>query len=645
MGKVFSEVRFEFEAGGKALDVISFTIDEGLSTPFCGELKLSSRQRRIEAEDMLNMTGTLKIYQNKKLTRIFSGIVQNFEKGDDTGRETRYNLTLVPAFARFSLRYNSRIFQHKSVVDILEQMLKEFRITNYELRMMNVHETRDYCVQYRETDLDFLHRILAEEGISYFFEYGDDTHKITFNDHTPRSVSVDGDEDILYEPSLTAMPDKPYIRKFLLQNKLTPTKAELADYNFLKPGFTLTNDEIGVEAENQNGDYHYYDYPARYQSGDVGKVFTKARINYLRRAASTALGESDLAQFMPGFYFPIKEQYLERYNQSWLLTQVRHIGEQSPSLEEMSSEGKTDYRNEFSALPLSLPWSPSPKPKPEVGGPTVAVVTGPPGEEIYVDEYGRVRVLFKWDRMQTPEPSHESERTCWIRVSDGWAGAGRGMVALPRIGDEVLVSFLDGDPDRPIITGRTYHAHNLQPFTLPGRKTVTGIKTKTHRGEGYNELSFDDENHKQLIHIHAQKDMDTKVLNDRTTHVLNDHKETIDGHQTITVKKNQAETVYLMKAETIGLAKALTVGAGYQVSVGAAMNTTVGASKTEQVMMSASEKIGKSLSIEAGTVIELKCGKSVIRMDKDGRITIQGSEFLFEASGHVQINGKLIDLN
>lgn len=292
-----NEVRFEFTAGKETLNVLSFTIDEGLSTPFCGKFELSSRQRQINADDMLNMTGTLKIYQNKKLTRIFSGIVQRFEKGDYTGPETRYYLTLVPAFARLSLRHNSRIFQHKSVTDILEVMLKEMRITNYRLRMMNPHEKRDYCVQYRETDLDFLHRILAEEGIAYFFEYEENQHEIVFNDYTPRSTKVQMEGDLLYNPSASAMPDKPYMRHFQLQHEVKPTHVELAEYDFQSPKFLMTHWGMGYETEAQNGTYEYYDYPARYSRRDVGQTFTKARINYLRQDASTATGKSNLAVF------------------------------------------------------------------------------------------------------------------------------------------------------------------------------------------------------------------------------------------------------------------------------------------------------------------------------------------------------------
>lgn len=671
----FNEVRFEFKAGQHEFNVINFIIDEGFSTPFCGTFKLSSRQRQIHAEDMMNMTGTLKVYQNKKLTRIFSGIIQRFEKGDDTGIETRYNLTIVPAFARFALRHNSRIFQHKSVIDILEEMLKEFRITNYYLRITNQHEKRDYCVQYRETDLEFLHRILAEEGIAYFFEYDEAEHTIVFNDYTPKSVTAVS--DVLYDPKASAMPDQPYIWKFLLQNALKPTNAVLADYNFQTPKFTMNRDATTYETEIQNGQYEYYDYPARYLNGDVGTLFSKSRIHYLRRDSSTALGESSLAQFLPGTYFELKGEYLKAYNRKWVLTQVRHIGEQAQSLEERSSTGKTTYRNEFSVMPLNLLWSPTPEPKPQVGGPNVAVVVGPPGEEIYVDRFGRVKVLFKWDRYQHPEPSNDSERTCWIRVSDGWAGSGRGTMAIPRVGDEVLVSFLEGDPDRPIITGRTYNGHNLHPFALPEQKTITGIKTKTYRGEGYNELQFDDATDNELIHLHAQKNMDTKVLNDQTTYVIHDHserigndqtilvehdqkidvlrheKETVGGNQTLTVKRNQVETVFLGKLESIGIAKSLNIGSSYLENVGATKNTHVGLQytiHTGQRMKISTGKTridvaGETSIVEAGKHLELRCGKSQIVMTEDGNIYLKGMNIHIQAESNIYQDGVMINLN
>ncbi|WP_051396173.1 type VI secretion system tip protein TssI/VgrG [Ignatzschineria larvae DSM 13226] len=608
--KIFNEVRFELTAGGHQFNVIDFTIDEGFSTPFCGEFKLSNKQRFIHAEDMLNKTCTLKIYQNKTLTRLFSGIIQRFEKGDDTGHETRYNLTIVPAFARFSLRHESRIFQHKSVVNILEVMLKEMRISHYSLRMMNTHAPRDYCVQYRESDLAFLHRILAEEGISYFFEYSEDKHTIIFNDYTPRANNVG--VEILYDPSASAMPEHPYIRQFLLQNEIKPTKAVLQDYHFRSPRFTLSNQEIGYEMESQNGDYEHYDYPSRYSFGDnnIGRLFTKARINYLRRDAITALGKGNIAEFIPGFYFELKEQYLEAYNRTWILTHVRHRGTQPQSLEERSSEGAATYYNDFSVMPKDIPWSSTPDPKPQVGGPHVAVVTGPPGEEIYVDEYGRVKVRFKWDRKQTPEPSNDSERTCWLRVSDGWAGAGRGMIALPRVGDEVLVSFLEGDPDQPIITGRTYHSHNRHPYSMPKHKTITGIRTKTHRGEGYNELYFDDENEKQLVRIHAEKDYDLKVKNVKNERIDFDHQVSIGNDERIDIANDRTITVegeqhYTTKGAHIELREADS-------------SLEIKGDLIEKVAGTHGLRVDGDLTLESKSRLTLKVGGNFVVIDSSG---------------------------
>lgn len=324
---------------------------------------------------------------------------------------------------------------------------------------------------------------------------------------------------------------------------------------------------------------------------------------------------------MPGFYFELKAQYIPAHNRTWLLTHVRHIGKQSPALEELSSTGEATYDNTFSVLPKDLAWSPTPDPKPQVGGPHVAIVTGPPGEEIYVDHFGRVKVRFKWDRQQTPEPSNDSERTCWIRVSDGWAGANRGMVALPRVGDEVLVSFLEGDPDRPIITGRTYHAHNKHPFSLPSNKTVTGIKTKTHKGEGYNELYFDDENEKQLVRIHAEKDYDLKVKNVKNERIDFDHQVSIGNDERIDVAHDRTITVegeqhYTTKGAHIELREADS-------------SLEIKGDLVEKVAGMMGERVDGDLTLESETKITLKMGGSFLVIDQSG----------------IYINGPIVTVN
>ena len=617
---IYREIRYEFNAGGKDFDLLSFTLDEGLSMPFHGEFKLVNFQSQIPVESMINQTATLKIYQNKKLTRVFSGIVSSFEKGDEGGQDNRYNMTIVPEFQRFSLRHNSRIFQHQSVIEILEVMLKEMRISNYALNIHKKHEKREYCVQYRETDLAFLQRILAEEGVFFYFDFEDNAHTIIFNDYSP--VTPTFPEKVYYDAIFSTVPEHPYISNFLLRHELAPTNVMLAEYRFKMPSYTLQGKQQGRETEFQNGEYEYYDYPARFFAQGMERIFADARISYLRRNSIMATGKGDIAGFRPGVSFNFDKQYYVDYNRKWLLTRVRHVGTQPQSIEGLGTIIRriATYSNEFSVVPLALPWSPEPQTKPHVGGPNVAVVIGPPGEEIYVDEYGRVKVQFKWDRDQTPKPQ-DYDRTCWIRVSEGWAGGGRGMIALPRVGDEVLVSFLEGDPDRPIITGRTYNAHNRQPYALPAHKTITGIRTKTHRGDGYNELYFDDENEKQLVRIHAEKDYDLKVKNVKNERIDFDHQVSIGNDEKIDVANDRIITVegeqhYSTKGNHIELREA-----------------------------------DSSLEIK-GDLIEKVAGTHGLRVDGDltlesmSRLTLKvGGNFVVIDSSGVYINGPIVTVN
>ncbi|MEX9871596.1 type VI secretion system Vgr family protein [Providencia huaxiensis] len=292
---------------------------------------------------------------------------------------------------------------------------------------------------------------------------------------------------------------------------------------------------------------------------------------------------------------------------SWQVISVSHHGVQ-PLADNGGGEG-TQLSNSVSFIPGTQEWRPPYRYKPTADGDEVATVVGPPGEEIYVNEHGAVKVHFHWDRRG--EPDHSA--SCWVRVAMGWSGGGYGFSAVPRIGTVVQISYLNGDIDRPIITGCTYDGRNATPISFPENKTRTTFRTKTHKGEGFNELRFEDENGKQEVFIHAQKDMNTKVLNNRTTHVLHDHVEVIDNNQAMLVKGNRTENIDQDNTETVGQHKRITVG--------------------------------NTLSINVGDVIELRCGASVLRMDSGGHVTINGTEFKFNASGPVQITGKDVDIN
>lgn len=319
--------------------------------------------------------------------------------------------------------------------------------------------------------------------------------------------------------------------------------------------------------------------------------------------------------------------------------------------------------NQFTVIPADRTWRPQPMMKPKVDGPQSAIVTGPAGEEIFCDEHGRVRVKFHWDRTQTKDENN----SCWVRVSQAWAGAGFGNLAIPRIDQEVIVDFLNGDPDQPIIMGRTYHQDNRSPGGLPGTKTQMTIRSKTYKGEGFNELRFEDATSNEQLYMHAQKDMVTEVLHDRTTTVDHDHTETVKNNQTVTVvvgqtvnvgsKKegghDQKVTVAHDQTVTVQNNQTLNVTEKREKNVGGDQTTTITGKDTETVVKDQTIAVKENYTldvahittIKSGDKIQLTCGQSSITLEKGGKVTISGTEFDFTAGGPVHINGKDVFIN
>lgn len=362
-----------------------------------------------------------------------------------------------------------------------------------------------------------------------------------------------------------------------------------------------------------------------------------------------------------------------KHNQTWISVANTVEITQPQALEEDAGNGPHTTTLTTEYIPLGQPWRPTPKAKPVIDGPQMAKVVGPPGEEIYCDQWGRIKIQFPWDRYG----KSNDRSSCWVRVSQNWAGGQFGHMAVPRIGHEVIVDFLEGDPDQPIVTGRTYHVVNQPPYKLPINKTRMTIKSKTHKGEGFNELRFEDQNGQQEVFIHAEKDQNNVVKNDETTKVGHDRTEDIGNNETIaigvdrketvgndenvaignnqvlTVGGNQTETVgnnanttiggnqvglvQGNKAETIAIAKALSVGAAYQVRVGAAKNETVGLSSTEQV--------GIMKHILAGKRFELVVGSSSLILNSDGTIILKGKDILIDSGTQTTVKGKMVEIS
>ncbi|MBW2737600.1 MAG: type VI secretion system tip protein VgrG, partial [Deltaproteobacteria bacterium] len=632
----------------------------------------------IKFEDIIGKNVTVSIILADGDKRFFNGIISSFSQGSgggETGGDphfSHYTATMVPWFWLLTRTADSRIFQKLSVPDIVEKIFTEKEFLDYKLLLNDSYEKRDYCVQYRETDFNFISRLLEEEGICYFFEHEEKKHTLILADASDKFKPCPKQESARYQISAGGWLEEDVITSMEKMQEIRPAKYSINDFNFEIPGTDMKVD-VSTKQMLGPGEREIYDYPGLYTKKAQGERLTTIRMEEEETKITTITGSSDCRAFTSGYRFDLLEYFREDMNNKpYVLVSVNH-GATEP-VGGSGQESGQSYTNSFTCIPFDVTYRP-PRltPKPVVEGAQTAIVVGPAGEEIYPDEHGRVKVQFHWDR----EGTNDENSSCWIRVSQVWAGAGWGAMHIPRIGQEVIVGFLEGDPDRPIITGRVYHGTNTPPYSLPDEKTKSTIKSDSSLGGGgSNEIRFEDKKGEEEIYLHGQKDWTIAIENDKnqtvghdeTLSVGNDktieiganHTESIGANMSIRVGKNKTETVTINTAETIGVAKELTIGGAYQVSVGAAMNETVGGAKMEEVGAfkgeavggnksetiggNKSETIGGSKSLSTGKGLTEKVGKSQsveITENLDEKV---GGKHIEQVSKEYAVNAKKIQL-
>ncbi|MGY3958126.1 type VI secretion system tip protein TssI/VgrG, partial [Aeromonas popoffii] len=473
-----------------------------------------------------------------------------------------------------------------------------------------------------ETDLDFVNRLAAEEGLFYFHEFEQGKHRIVFADD---AAALTAGPELFFNLGNRSLEQGAYVRQFHYRESVRPSDVELKDYSFKTPAYGLSQKKMGAELEHQRDTYQHFDYPGRYKQDGSGKAFAQHRLDALRNDAVSGSGKSNSAALLPGQTFSLTEHPNGSLNTDWQIVHIRHTGEQPQALEEEGGSGPTVYHNEFSVVKASTTWrarigSPEAPHKPMVDGPQIASVVGPEGEEIYCDEHGRVKLQFPWDRYG----SSNDQSSCWVRVSQGWAGGQYGMMAIPRIGHEVIVSFLEGDPDQPIVTGRTFHATNRPPYELPANKTRTVLRTETHQGEGFNELRFEDQSGQEEIYIHGQKDLNVLIENDAAWHIKHDQHTDIDNERVTRIKANDHLTVEGEKRDQIK--------ADYSLTVDASMHQKLGQSLLVEAGQEVHIKAGNKIVLEAGSELTLKVGGSFVKVDPSG-VTLVGPSIKMNSGG------------
>jgi len=538
--------------GKDVLLLTGFNGTEGLSRPFDFELDMLSENPNIPFADIIGKNVTISIILPDGDKRFFNGIISRFSQGRGGGEEggdprlSHFRAEMVPWLWLLTQTTDSRIFQGLSVPDIVEKIFKEKGFSDFKMLLNGSYHKRDYCVQYRETDFNFVSRLLEEEGIYYFFIHEEKMHTLVLADAPEKHKPCPKQESAQYQTTSGGWLEEDVITGLEKVQEIRPGKYTLNDFNFETPSTTLKVD-VPTKIKLGPGEREVYDYPGLYAKKQEGNQFVNIRMEEEEARITTIIGSSVCRAFTSGYRFNLLGPYRQDMDEKeFVLTSLTHGATQtgyttgsSPDIEGFS------YANNFTCIPFDVSYRPPrDSVKPVVHGTQTAIVAGPAGEEIYTDQHGRVKVQFHWDR----EGKRDEDSSCWIRVAQLWAGSGWGAMYIPRIGHEVIVDFLEGDPDRPIITGRVYHGINKPPYSLPEEKTKSTIKSNTTpEGKTANELLMEDKQGKtQVVLSNAYGH---KITQDEETQTLT--VETRDKNLIRLDDKNQNMSMQTTKAHTI----------------------------------------------------------------------------------------------
>lgn len=644
--------------GGDVLIGTELTGTEGLSRLFRFTVSMASTRNDITADSMLGKSMTVTLSSPTGTARNINGIVTAFSTADQTvNGMRRYRAVIEPKLWLLTRTSDCRIFQNQTVLQIADTLFSEGGITDYKKQgISGTHSARDYCVQYRETDYDFLVRIFAEEGIFFYFQHESGKHTLVLTD------SVSGYTDCADKSVQHATPTSNQticVSKMATAYSFQSGKATLNDYNFEQPSTDLTATTTTVLTNSAFKSWELYDYPGDYTVKSDGTAFSRTRMEGPESAYEVVEGEASYVSFVPGAKITMqKHEVTSEQGKSYVLRSVSHVAHDNSHLGNQSEI--PSYQNSFTALGATVAFRPPlVTRRPLIPGPQTALVVGPSGEEIYCDKYGRIKVQFYWDRLG----KKNEQSSCWIRVGQWIAGPTWGAQFTPRVGMEVIVAFLEGDPDRPLVVGTAYNGTNMPPYTLPDNKTQSGIKTRSSAGGSastFNELRFEDKKDSELVYIHAQKDYQREVVNNDTLTVSNDQTITIKNNRTETIQQGNESVTVTKGNRTLTVSEgnnsttvtkgneSLTVSAGNQtltVSKGNA-TTTVSSGNYTLDLGSGNATVkcdGGSITLQAAQTITLKVGGNSITINQSG-ITLDATQITLKGSGTVQVSGAMVNV-
>ena len=633
-------ISVETPLGKDVLLLQGFTGREGISRLFHFQADLLSTNNAISFANIVGERVTIKVRLADESERYFNGFVSRFAQSGSDVRFTHYQMEVVPWLWFLTRNADCRIFQNMTIPDIVQQVFKDRGFTDFKNSLTGSFETREYCVQYRETDFNFVSRLMEQYGIFYYFEHEEKKHTLVLANSPTAHQPCPHQSEARFDHVVGDWHDEDVVTAWQVDQELRTGKYTLTDYNFETPSTSLLSSDPTVFSVDGNTKYEIYDYPGIHLTKSQGDTITKIRMQEEETPHLVATGTSVCRVFTSGYKFNLSEHVRKDMNEEYVLTEIQHTATVRESYTLGDATTGEQYTNHFTCIPASVPYRP-PRitPKPFVQGPQPALVVGKSGEEIWVDKYGRVVVQFYWDRVG----KDNEKSSCWVRVSQPWAGKNWGAMWIPRIGQEVIVSFLEGDPDRPLITGRVYNAEQTVPYDLPDHQTVSTFKSRSSKGGGsdnFNEIRFEDKKGSEQIFINAEKDMDLRVENDsrefvganRNLIVKTNQQEKVEGDKSLHVVGNHLEKIDADMSLQVGGDQSEKVGGGYSLQVGGSIDEKVGSKRATEAGQEIHLKAGMKVIIEAGVQVSLKGPGGFVDVGPAG-VTIQGAMVLINSGG------------
>ena len=673
-----SPVRFKSPLRDGLL-VRSIRGQEEMGGLFVFKVELISTNNEISFDDIVGQKVTA-ILVLEEGERYFNGYVTEFMFLGFDGVYSRYHATLRPWFWLLTRTSDCRIFQNMTVPEIIKEVFKIDNMVDYKDLLKGTYRPWDYCVQYNESDFNFISRLMEQEGIYYFFEHDADKHVLVMADDASAHKTFPNFATVPFNSEFDML-DASYdsLDTWSATQSMMPSRYAIQDFDFENPKVNL----LSKYTKTNNhawplDDPEIYDYPGEYVQRDDGKNYVEVRLDELQCQQERMHATGGCRGLSPGYSFKMTQYPRDDQNKEYLTLSIEHEMNNNAFFSGQETAGDTIYRCKVEVMDKKkLPFrTPRKTPKPQVRGPQTAIVVGPSADEIYTDQYGRVKVQFHWDRYG----GKDENSSCWVRVSQLWAGTKWGGIHIPRIGQEVVVSFLEGDPDRPLITGSVYNANCMPPYTVPTNKTQSGIKSRSTlegSADNFNEIRMEDKKGSEELYIQAEKDENILVKNNKgetvgnneTISIGNDREESVGNNETISVGHDRQETVGNdedlsvgnnrsrnvgndetvsvggKRTHSVGKEEGITIGADQSKDIGSNQSIAVGKNRAVQVKKdhsvsvdgSENRKVGKKLVIDVADSILLTCGRSSISMKKNGDIKLDGKNLILKGSGKITV--------